>query len=55
MKQTKASVSQLFGANEEIQHGIVDSCANTAELCHGLAFSAETLPRAGTSSLDTKL
>lgn len=42
MKQTKASLSQLFDANEEIQHVIVDSCATETELSHSVAFSAET-------------
>lgn len=55
MKQTKTSVSQLFDANEEAQHVIVDSCATATELSHSAAFSAETLPRARTNTSQTKL
>lgn len=55
MKQTKTSVSQLFDANEETQHVIVDSCATATELSHSAAFSAETLPRARTNTPRTKL
>lgn len=55
MKRAKASVSQLLDTNEEIQHVIVDSCANATELSHSVAVSAETLPRAKTSPLHTKL
>lgn len=54
MKRTKASVSQLFVANEKIQHVIVDSFATATELSHSVAFSAETLPCARTSSPHTK-
>lgn len=55
MKQTKTSVSQLFDANEEAQHVIVDSCATATELSHSAAFSAETLPRARTNTSHRKL
>lgn len=55
MKQTKAPVSQLLGANEEIQRAIVDSCGGATELSHSVACWAKTLPRATTSRLHTKL
>lgn len=55
MKQTKAPVSQLLGANEEIQRVIVDSCGGATELSHSVACWAKTLPRATTSRLHTKL
>ncbi len=51
----KRAVSQLFDANEEIQHVIVDSCAAATELSHTVAVSAEILPCAKTNTLHAKL